>query len=244
MSRLLDRDREMVCRNASNGWVKFAAVVGLGVLVLPSSLLAAGNDTERIGNAFEAYRSAILAGKGHEAALLLSRSTHDYYDHVRRLALAAKAEDLQRQPLADQLQVLLYRSRIPRRMLESMSSAGLISHSIEQGWIARDSVAKIELGKVDVRGDEAMVHVVAQGRDRGPAFLYRREPEGWRLDLVPVMRATEKPLRDAAQRENMEVSDFMLAVVERAVEREIGIEAWIPLVDRDAAPDAPVEGRN
>ncbi|MDP6980784.1 MAG: hypothetical protein QF570_19650 [Myxococcota bacterium] len=223
---------------------RFAIVAVLAVCLLPTSSMATAGDAEQIRGAFESYRSALLAGQGHEAALSLSRSTHAYYDHVRQLALVAKAEDLQRQPLADQLQVLLYRSRVPRRMLESMSPVGLISHSIEQGWIARDSVSKIEPGKIDVRGNEAMVHVVTQGKGRGPAFLYRREAEGWRLDLVPVMRATEKPLRNAAQRENMEVSDFLLAVVERAVEREIGVEAWIPLVERDAAPDAPTEGQN
>ncbi len=207
---------------------------GLVLSCLLSSLPASASDVDvaQIRSAFGDYREAILASDGHAAANGLSQATHAYYEHIRELALSGSSEVVQKQPVADQLQILLYRSRVPRRLLETMSSEGLIAHSVEQGWIARESVAKIETSKVDVRGNEAMVHVRTDGIEKGPAFFYRREAEGWRLDLVPVMRATEKALRNAARREDMETSDFVLAIVERAVGREIGAEAWIPLVDR------------
>lgn len=205
----------------------------------PAVAFASDQDAQQILQTFGGYRSALLEGDGPAAANLLSVKTHSYYDEVRALALTEKAEALQRRPLAKQLQVLLYRTRVPQRVLESMSSTGLISHSVEQGWIARDSVAKVEPGKVDVRGDEAMLHISSDGEDRGPAFFFRREPAGWRLDLVPILRVTEKPLRDSASRGNMNVSDFLLFLVERAVGREVGVEAWIPLVDRSEDPLVP-----
>jgi len=201
-------------------------------------------DAAEIREAFAGYREALLEGDGEAAARALSRSTHDYYGRIRELALNAAAARVHDESVADQLQILLYRARVPRALLESMSATGLIAYSIEEGWIARESVARIEASQVDVRGSEAMLHVRSAEKELGPAFFYRREAGGWRLDLVPVMRATERPLRNAALRENMEIGEYLLAVVERAVGREIGAEIWIPLRERDAdgAPLLEAEG--
>lgn len=201
---------------------------------------AAPGDADAIRKVFLAYRGSILAGDGPSAAALLSRSTYDYYDAVRRLALTGDARTVQNRPLSDQVQILLYRLRVPREKLDSLSPLGLIAYSIDQGWIGKESVEKIQPGPVVVRGDTALVHVVVDGEDRGPGFRFDREDDGWRLDLVPVMRATDRSLRMAVERENMGESDFILAVVERALDREVGIEAWIPLQRESEEAD----GRN
>lgn len=198
------------------------------------SVDAREGDAKAIEQVFLSYRAAILAGEGTAAAGLLSQSTYDYYDHARQMALSGDARTVQDLPLSDQVQILLYRIRVPQAALESLSPLGLIAHSIEQGWIAKQSVEKIQPGEVKVRADEAIIHVVIDGEDRGPAFRFAREARGWRLDLVPVMRATDSSLRSALQREGMGESDFILAVVERAVDDEVGIEAWIPLRERIA----------
>ncbi len=211
------------------------ALLFLLLLLVPTmarDVRAAPGDGAAVRKVFNSYRSALLAGDGSTAAAFLTRSTYDYYDAVRRLALTGDAKTVQDQPLSDQMQILLYRARVPRARLESLSAAGLIAHSIDQGWIGRSSAEKIQPGEVKVRGDAALVHVVIDGEDRGPGFRFDREEGAWRLDLVPVMRATDKSLRMALQRNGMSESDFMLAVVERAVEREVGIEAWIPLRNR------------
>lgn len=203
-------------------------VLVVGLFGLPFAAVAQ-SDEGSVRDAFVNYRSALLAGDGAAAAAHLSQSTYDYYDAMRRFALYGDAKTVQDQPVTDQLQILLLRLRVAPQMLESLSPVGLIAHSIEQGWIGRSSVERIEPGKVVTQGDAAIIHVVVDGEDRGPAFRFHRELGVWRLDLVPVMRATDASIRMAIEREGMGESDFMLAVVERAIGREIGIEAWIPL---------------
>ena len=197
-------------------------------LVVPLHAFAS-EDGDAIRDVFRAYRTAILEGKGEDAADLLCQSTLDYFDRMRILALDGDAAAVQATALVDQMQTMLFRLRVPAKTLETLSAKGLIAYSVEQGWIGKKSVQKVTPGKVQTEKDGALLHVNVDGEDAGPAFRFYREAKGWRLDLVPTLKATDGVLRSTALRAGVSHNEYILKVMSLALDTEIGDEAWEPL---------------
>lgn len=215
-------------RSTRRGIPGIARYLLIALLVAGPLLARASDAGDSIRSVFSAYRTAIMEGKGEEAADLLSRSTLDYFDKMRTLALHGDAATVQALALVDQMQVMLFRLRVPVETLETLSAKGLVAYAVEQGWIGKTSVAKVTPGKVQSQGDDAMLHVRVNGKDAGPAFRFGREAVGWRLDLVPTLKATDGILRSAALREGVSHNEYILAVMSIALERNVGDEAWVP----------------
>jgi hypothetical protein len=200
----------------------------LGLLLALWTTVALADDAEDIRQVFGSYRAALLAGQGEAAAVLLSRSTHAYYDEMRRLALFGDAASVQRLSMVDQINVLLLRLRIPVDELERLSPQELIVHAVNQGWIGKNGVSNTQAGEVLTEGDVAVVHAIVGGRDAGPMFRFNREDGAWRLDLVPTMRAVNAALQTAAQAAGVSEQQFMLGAIGSVVGRRVGPEAWVP----------------
>ena len=171
------------------------------LLLLPAGSALAEADADAVRRVFSAYRSAILSGEGNAAAALLSQSTYDYYDEMRQLALYGSADTVKALSLVNQMQVLTLRLRVPTDELESLSSQALIAHAVDQGWIGKNSVLKLQPGKVLADGDVAVLHLIVDGKDAGTAFRFNRESRAWRLDLVPTTQAPHQSL-DREQKTN------------------------------------------
>lgn len=202
------------------------------LLALPLSFLvatASAEDAEEaVREAFSAYRSALLAGNGERAAGLLSGSTHDYYDEMRALALYGDADAVKGQSLVNQMQVLLLRLRVAPDQLESSSPGAIIALAVDQGWIGKSSVLELQPGKVLSEGDVAVLHVLVEGRDAGPAFRFQREAGAWHLDLLPTLQASNAALQMAARKQGVPEDEFALVLMESVLGRKIGAEAWVP----------------
>jgi hypothetical protein len=197
-------------------------------LVVPLQA-SASEDGDAIRDVFRAYRSAILEGRGQDAADLLGQSTLDYFDRMRTLALDGDAAAVQSTALVDQMQIMLFRLRVPTKTLETLSAKALIAYSVEQGWIGKKGVQKVTPGKVQSEKDGALLHVNVDGEDAGPAFRFYREAKGWRLDLVPTLKATDGILRSTALHAGVPHTEYILKVMSLALDTEVGDEAWEPL---------------
>jgi len=206
----------------------FWALALLAMLSTPAGVLAS-EDGDAVRDVFRKYRQAILRDDGGTAASLLGQSTLDYYDEMRRLAIYGDAEAVQSQLLVDQMQILLFRLRVPVETLESLSPKGLVSFSVEQGWIGKSGVSKVEPGRVQSKEDIAIMHVIIDGKDGGSGFRFDREANGWRLDLVSTLKNSNAMFAGAARREGVSNNRYMLAVMGNALKREVGDEVWVPL---------------
>ncbi len=198
--------------------------IALVVVALPGS----ADDGEAVRTAFSAYRAAVLAGDGAAAAGLLSTSTHQYYGEMQQLALHGDAPTVQALSLVDQMQVLLFRLRVPAEQLDELSPKGLVAHSVDEGWIGKDSVLTLAPGKVQSEGDVAVLHVFVNGQDAGPAFRFNREPTGWKLDLLPTLQASNATLQLAAKERGVSEDEFMLILMESILGRKVTPDAWTP----------------
>ena len=200
-------------------------------LLAPERALAA-EEADLVREVFTSYRTAILAGDGEKASGLLSQTTYAYYDEMRTLALYGAEETVRAQPLVNQLQVLLFRTRIPSEQLQAFTPQGLIAHAVDQGWIGRQGVQRVQPGAVETEGEAAVLSVKIDDQDAGPLFRFNREDGGWRLDLVPTTQASNAALRMAAESQRMTEADFIGVMMESVLGRKLAADDWKPPLAR------------
>jgi hypothetical protein len=205
---------------------QFARVLVLALLV--PALALAESDSDAVRKVFGSYREALLTGKGGDAAALLAKPTFAYYEQMRQLALWGEAEAVRGQVLANQLQILLLRLRVPAVKLEKMSSRELIAYAIDEGWIGKESAGKLQPGDVLVEKDIATLAVVIEGTGAAPGFRFHREEGRWRLDLVPLLQMSSVMLQLVAKQKGVPEEQLMLEMLERVVDRKVGPEVWTP----------------
>jgi len=199
-------------------------------LLLPVPALGQ-SDAEAVRSVFASYRSAILAGHGAEAAGLLSQSTYDYYEELRRLALAGDAETVKAQSLVNRFQILLLRLRVPTDQLASLSSRELIARAVDEEWLGKVRTLELEPGDVLADGDVATLGIAVPGGGATPGFRFQREAGQWRLDLRPTLQVSNVALQMTARQRGLDENAFVFSLLESLIGRKVGAEAWVPPQD-------------
>jgi hypothetical protein len=205
----------------------------LAVLCLLSICHAAlaESEEEAIRKTFDDYRAAVLANDGRAAEHLLSKGTIDYYGQMRELALRASSEALQSQALVGQMQVLLLRIRMDPAQLEAMAGSELLIHSVEQGWIGKEGIARAQLGRLSIEDSTAVAHAEIGGQDFGPAFYFVKKGGGvWRFDLLPTLDSSNGSLEATAEQRGISGRELILMLVEATVGHEVDGGVWNPLL--------------
>jgi hypothetical protein len=191
----------------------------------------ADSDEEAIREAFGAYRAAVLANDGRAAEQRLSRGTIDYYATMRELALYAPSESVHGQTLVDQMQILLLRIRMDPAQLEAMSGSELLVHWVERGWIGKEGIARVQLGRLEVGDSRAVGRGEVGGQDIGPVYHFIREAGGaWHFDLLPTLESSDDSLEAAAEQRGITGRELILMLVEATVGYEVDAGVWNPLL--------------
>ncbi|WP_420457365.1 hypothetical protein [Rubrivirga sp.] len=190
---------------------------GLALLALAAPPLAAQDDPAAVAQAFEAYRTAVLASDGRAALDAVDAATVRYYGAMLDLALDADSATVAREPLIHQLLVLALRGRVSADTLRAMDPVSAFVYGVDRGWIGRESVERIELGRVTVRGDRATATLESAGRPVPTLqFGFSREDGRWRFDLTSFQSGLSAELEAVAKRAGMtgsELVEQMLASV-------------------------------
>ena len=201
----------------------------LALLLFSGAPSLASDETEAVQSVFSAYRSAILSDDGETAAALVNRATLEYYDETRRMALFADAGAVEEQSLVTQIQILTYRLRYPREILESLSPKQLMAYAVDQGWVGKSSVLKLQPGSVLAEGDVALMHIVVDGKELDLGFRLEREAGAWHLNLLETLQIANASFQMAAKQQGVSEKDLLLVMMESVLGRKIGDEAWQPL---------------
>jgi hypothetical protein len=197
------------------------------LVVLPRQV-AAGDASSEIKQAFGAYKAALLAGDGAAAAGVVDADTLAYYGKMKRLALTAPAAVVKRQPIMDRLMIVVLRHRVAVKDLRAMSPRKMIEHGVEQGWIGKESMADIELGKITVRGERATGQMVRGGKPMPVEFAFRREAGSWRLNLQALMDVGGSALSQVARAQKISEDQLIVSLVESVSGRPVPATIWNP----------------
>jgi hypothetical protein len=186
-------------------------------------------DEKAIRECFESYRQLALAQQGAEAAELVSNSTFEYYDELRRLALTGSAATIKEQSVGRRMMVLMYRHRYTRDDLQRMNGRELFVDNIDKGWIGKDSARDNELGDVKASGDSAAAEIVNKGKASGLKFQFLREGGAWRIDFASFLPKADLAFKAAAKEMEMEEDEMIFTILEAISGKKVPVTIWEPL---------------
>lgn len=185
----------------------------VGALVLGFSPLVAVEDEEQVENAFYAYKVAILNDRGAEAVGLLSRSTVDYYERMRHLALYATKAELEKESTINLMHALALRLRVPTDELHEMNGRSVLEHALDRGWVEKNSVAAFEVRDIRVSEETAAVEIASEHEPGTAQMRFVREQGEWKLDLTFLMQGAGEQLEALARQQDLSREEFLLIML-------------------------------
>ena len=166
---------------------------------------------------------------GTRAVGRVSESTLDYYGVIHQLALRATPEILNQANIGDRLLILMVRHRIAPDVLAAMNGERLFVHAVNEGWIGKNGVEKLEVGSVAMRENTARAIMVASGKPT-PIHITMKKEGGWRVDLTSILPVTNRAFGEAVKRMGMSENDFILLTLDSLTGKTVPDTIWQPVV--------------
>ena len=191
-------------------------------------------EEEALRDAVRDYATALDARDAELASARVVADTFVYYDDLRRAALRADREQLERWDLMSVILVLQIRASSSRAQLEALDGRGLFERAVSEGLVG-EGVAQISLDEVWIAdaGDRAEVRIEGE-----PVVWLRRDMEAdppgpWQVDIPQSIRVLG-PALEALAREKI-LADGKARTAMTFV--EVSAEDWIDV----AILDGPLE---
>ncbi|HVR99708.1 MAG TPA: hypothetical protein VMW27_23995 [Thermoanaerobaculia bacterium] len=201
----------------------------LALSALPAAQAQMEAFTAPVQEGFAAYKAALLAKDGAKAVTLLSANSFAYYDRMRKLALSGSREEIERLPDVDRLLTLSLRVRVPRETLESGSARDIVAYAIGAGMISANSVAKAELGEINIKDDQAEGQILVNQSPVGAVFRFHSEDGVWKFDLEHVTVLARGTVAAMAEKNGTSENEVILQFLSKMTGKTIGPEIWQPL---------------
>ena len=210
------------------------AVVGLASIVVAAAAvwmllrIPEPPPEDAVRQTFAAYKRAVMANDGATAAALLSAGTVEWYGSTQDLALHGDKQDVEHLPPLEKLQVLAFRLRIPAEELRALSARQLVAYSVAHGWVGKSGTGRSELGAVTVADGSAVAELLLAGKNTGQKYRFVQEGGQWRFDQLPTLQSGGEAIATAARQRGMSEDQLVQMLVETAVGKKLGGDAWEP----------------
>jgi hypothetical protein len=177
---------------------------------------------------FERYRNALLDFYGEEAVKLVCSQTIEWYDQIVDDALYLEAVTLKQADIMKKFTVLRVRLEFSKDQLEKMDGKALFDAAIDNGWIDLDTVEKIRLHRIKIRGDRAEAYV--KGSPGTPAFHFIKERGQWKLALIKSFALARKTFEAMISSSGMDEDRWLASAFSQLVKKEVDIKKlYVPL---------------
>lgn len=164
---------------------------------------SAVDESPAVRAAFENYTKAVLAKDGTTAVSLLSSPIFDVYENYRVLALTATEQQLSTSLISVRLSIYVLRGALDPAVLRTASSKDVVKAAVEQGLIGERGVSNLDVGAVEVDGDQASAEAISRGQKAPFRFEFARENGTWKIDLRPLLALADPALTEAAKQRNL-----------------------------------------
>jgi hypothetical protein len=206
---------------------RIAAVVVALAIALPAAAAPAGDDAKAVKSTFKAYQTALVKRDGAGAAAVVDRGTIAYYQRVRDLAVAGKADEVKKLPLLDKLMVVRMRHQVPLAQLKAMDGKAAFAFGVSQGWVG-DNVAKVGAGPVEIKGDRASLTFMVGGEPTPAKLGFQREGNAWRVDLVSLFQLSGAGFKKHQEESEKSEDDFILELIGQLAGKPVPATIWNP----------------
>lgn len=186
-------------------------------------------ESKNVLEAFESYRSALLEQNGEAAVEHVAAATIEMYQEHRDMAVSGSEKTVKELSMINRMQVLLIRHRLDPKLLKEMDGKALFVHAVNQNWIGKNSVLRLNLQDVVVRGTRASAKATLDGQTGADRFYFVKEEDRWKLDLVRVFQNSDQVLQRKAREKGMEENEFLFSVITSLSGRRASDTIWRPL---------------
>src|SRR5687767_4748366 len=185
------------------------------LLILLGIVSCSSSDPEskNVLDTFESYRSALLEQDGVSAAENVTKATIEMYQEHRDLAVSGSEKTVKELSMINRMQVLLIRHRIDPKLLKEMDGRAVFVHAVNQNWIGKNSVLRLNLQDVVVRGTRASAKATLDGQASADRFHFVKEQDKWKVDLARVFQGSDQVLQRQARQKGMEENEFLFSVI-------------------------------
>lgn len=182
-------------RSIAHGAALLAAVA-----LLAAPVHAAGpSDRKQVHTAFRGFVRAVGARDGAAGTALLSRASFGEWQRCREAAFTGTRDEVAALSPGRRLLVFAMRHHRPAFLERTGTPRELGAHAIESGLADEESLARVELADVVVKGDRAVGSLIVAGLPSSFRAGFVREGGGWKLDLPATLDSASRVITHAAE---------------------------------------------
>ncbi|MCU0668768.1 MAG: hypothetical protein MUF70_05380 [Myxococcota bacterium] len=176
-----------------------ATLLGAIALLAASAHAAAPSDRKQVHTSFREFARAVAARDGAGGAALLSKASFAEWQRAREAAFTGERETVAALAPGRRLLVFALRHHRPPFLQRTGTPRELGVHAIESGLADGDSLARVELADVVVRGDRALGSLIVAGLPSSFRAGFVREDGVWKLDLPMTLDSASRVIAHAAE---------------------------------------------
>ncbi len=187
------------------------------------------SQAEHPSEAFDGYKSAILAQDGEIAVQRVTKSTIQEYEDYLTWAKTYGREELNKLSFINRFQVIIIKHRVPKERILEMSGEEIFAHAVNNDWIGKSGVIPMKADNYEISGNRAISDAIISGQKLPYKFQYINENGVWKFDLTIIMKASNEPLRQAAVNSGLTENEFIFKLVETVSGKKVSEEIWEPI---------------
>ncbi len=183
-----------------------------------------------VRGAFNNYKNSILNQDGSKAVKYVSNSTIEYYGNIMTSALTGTEEEVRNLSTIDKMMVILLRHRMKPKTLSKMTAEKLFVHSVDKGWIGKDSVINSDIGEITENQNSATAVFLNYGKKTPLKYQFVKEEEQWKLDLTAVMPISDQAFKQVIESSNLEEDEYIFKILESISGEKLSEDIWQPMM--------------
>ncbi|MEM8933979.1 MAG: hypothetical protein AAGE94_22500 [Acidobacteriota bacterium] len=169
-------------------------------------------DEAAVRAAFEEYRAALLSADGARAARAVDRPTIDWYQGTIDKARSIDRGGLDELTIMEKFTVLRLRHEFDRAALDAMTGESLFALAVENEWVNRTSVERVELARITLDGDAASASINTDLET--PLFYFSRRRDDWGFALWRTFPVADESLAQLIVDHGITVDQFVVSSLE------------------------------
>lgn len=148
-------------------------------------------EKKNIIETYELYREAIRKGETEKISSFLSKSSFDFFEQIRDMALNADSAKVAALSFSNKLTVLLIRATNSAEGLKAMDKESFLKSTLGNSG-ASSQLDGIKLGEIKLDGDKAAVDITTMGQEVPGALQFIKEEGKWKLDVASMISVADK----------------------------------------------------
>ncbi len=185
---------------------------GTPLIVLLLVSCSGSKDEENIRLVHARFQDAIIRQDGSVIVEILDSKSRAHYDTLLTRVKNLGRAELEALPVAERLETLLARVRVPGTELANMTGEDLLKRSISAGWTSKASVGGLKLSRITVDGDTAKAKVSHQPQ----VLRFTKENGAWRLSQVYMLKVLNSRLETQMRKRGMAENDTIMKMLKKA----------------------------